>query len=865
MTQAGQFEGRGYLSDVRVLELADEQGEYTGRLLAGLGAHVIKIEPPEGNSTRKIGPFLNGEPHPDRSVYFWHYNFGKYGTTLDLPKEQDRNKFLEMARSADVFLETTPKGYLPSLGITYDSLKAVNPSLIWVRLSPFGDGGPWEEYKASDLVHLALGGVMMCCGYDKDPITGQYDTPPVAPQMFQAYQIAGQMTVIALIGALMHRKDTGRGQYLCTPIHDAVTKNTEGAIPGWIYNRSPVFRQTGRHAGAARTARTIALTKDGRHVMPFLFQITPDAFPKLFNFLNKYGAAQDLMEEKYLDRQYTANPVVLQHIIDVTHRFIEQIKFEGPWHEAQQTGQPWVPIRKPEENLTDSHWQARGTFVEVEHPELGKKFPYIRSAWFDSRDMWRAGPRAPLQGENNGSWGNGSRQLEVAGSWGKRAIQTSVLDKPFALNGIRIIDFTWLLASGGGPRFLSSLGADIIKVEWDLGRRDLRYGTFIPAGGREGRRRATGIVGPAQRPVPGQSSPNLGGNFNDINPGKRGISLNLNHPKGKDILRRLLKISDMLVEGFSPGVLRRWGFSYEDMKEIKPDIIYVQQSGMGLHGTYGEYRALGPPAASLAGLTEMSGLPDPYPPAGIGYSYLDWFGAYNIATAMITALYHKQMTGEGCHIDSSQTEIGIYLCGDSVVNFAANGKRWERYGNRSPWKLAAPAGAYRCRGDDRIHGDDRWIAVTCHTEEEWEGFCRVLGNPSWTREPQFRTLEARMARQDELDDLINKETRGRDAFDLMHELQAAGVPAGVCHSAEDSCDYDPQLQHLEWLTEVNQTEMGTWPLKEFPVKLGETPAYMGGPTNRGAACYGEDNELIYGELLGISSAEMATLREENVI
>src|SRR5205807_7894289 len=133
-------------------------------------------------------------------------------------------------------------------------------------------------------------------------------------------------------------------------------------------------------------------------------------------------------------------------------------------------------------------------------------------------------------------------------------------------------------------------------------------------------------------------SPNLSGQYNDVRAGHRSLSLNVRHPRGLEIAKRLVAISDIVAEGFSPGVLDSWGLGYAEMRRIKPDIIYVQQSGMGAQGTYGKYRITGPPAASVAGTSDMSGLPEPAPPAGWGYSYLDWFGAYNLALAMMSAL-----------------------------------------------------------------------------------------------------------------------------------------------------------------------------------------------------------------------------------
>ena len=851
----------GYLDGVRVLELADETGEYAGKLLAGLGADVVKLERPEGNATRKIGPFYGGVPHPDRSLYFWHYNFGKRGLTIDPASERER--LLGLLAGSDVFLETTPRGYLDGLGVTYEAARQANPGLVWVRITPFGDTGPWSEYKGSDLVHLALGGVMMNCGYDPDPITGSYDTPPIAPQMWHAYHVTGQLTVMAVIGALFYRHATGKGQALSTAVHEAIAKNSELDHPHWVYTREPFLRQTCRHASAAYTLRSIAQTKDGRYVMPRMDARTRNVFDGVLSLLRKYEEEDDLNDEKYQDAEYRARPEVSGHVTDLAHRLIGKCRLEQvPWEEAQALNLLWAPLRRPEENLADPHWAARNTFFDVEHPELGKSFRYTGAPWVDNAVPWRRGPRAPLLAEDvreeTGDARASAGPLTSSPRGCDSAIAASARGKPFAINNVRVLDFTWWLASGGGPRFLASQGAQVIKVEWQ-GRWDLRFSAPAPDGGRAARDAATSPIPPAIPPTAANGRVNEAGQFNDINAGKRGISLNMRHPKGKELLRRLISVCDIVAEGFSPDVMRRWGFPYEVMREINPTIIYVQQSGMGQQGTYGKFRAVGPIAQALSGISEMSGLPEPHMPAGIGYSFLDWFGAYNIGTSMLAALYRREQTGLGTYIDASQVEVGLMLSGTSILNHSANGASWRRYGNRSPWKPAAPAGAYRCAGDDR------WIAISCHTQEEWEAAARALGHPEWNEDARFGTLEARLTNQDALDALVNEATASRDRYALMEALQAAGVPAGVCQNAEDRYEADPQLKHLNWLTEVEQTTIGRWPLKEFPVKFSETPPYMGGRLDRGGPNYAEDNDFVFRDVLGLAAEEIEELRGAEII
>ena len=390
---------------------------------------------------------------------------------------------------------------------------------------------------------------------------------------------------------------------------------------------------------------------------------------------------------------------------------------------------------------------------------------------------------------------------------------------------------------------MSAFGAESIKVELKS-HPDTRLAAMAPVGGRAAREQATA-------PLPGVTDPDMGGQFNNKNPGKRGISLNVRHPKGLEIARRLVAMSDIVAEGFSPGVLDSWGLGYEALRAIKPDIIYVQQSGMGAQGTYGRFRTVGPIANAFAGLSEMSGLPEPAMPAGWGYSYLDWMGAYSFALAMLSAPlpsgpygrravdrclavrgrplhqrhHHPRLVGQRAHLDALRQPLAVQAGG-------------------APWRLSLRRGGslarHRLLHGGRMARADRGRG----TSGVGEG------------RPVRRSRRRGCAHQDALDALVGEWTKSLDAYQTMHSLQQAGVPAGVCQTAEDRCDHDPQLAALEWLTEVTGTKIGRWPLAEVPVKMSESPAYIGGRIDRGAPCYGEDNHYVYGELLGMSSQEI---------
>jgi len=852
-----------YLDGLRVLELADETGEYAGKVLVGLGADVVKVEPLAGESTRHIGPFREHSPPLENSLHFWHYNHGKSSVALDLDTASGQGHFRELALAADVLIDTRSRTYLEDRGIGFTQLRGPNPALIYARITPFGDTGPWADFKGSDLVHLALGGVMMNCGYDPDPL-GRYDTPPIAPQMWHAYHIAGEVTVIAILGALAHRLRTGAGQSLCTSIHTAVSMNTETDLPDWVYLRQPHFRQTCRHSMTSASTPALSITKDGRYILPYRTYLksaatySSTAPLQAAAVLAKYNMDEGLHQAGAA--ACSAAESKLSLLID---RLSNRLLLDADlWRDGQEHGLPWAPVRRPEENVKDPHWTARGTFARILHPQTQEHYTYVGSRWYSAEAPWKVpSERPPRLGEHTatvtGRWAKPRpRKSPVPQSpFAKPGVVPGPTGKPFALSGVLVVDLGWMLASAGAGRYLASMGADVIKVEHE-GRIDgLRFGQGgCPPGGRAERNAATQPIN-----TPPRINPNRSGAFMEVNAGKQALSLDLKSAKGKQILEDLIRRADIIVEGFSPGTMQRMGLGYDRLKQLNPGIIYAQQSGLGEYGQYGRTRAFGPTAQAFSGISDMSGLPEPYPPAGIGYSYLDWFGAYNLATAMLAALYRRATTGLGCHIDASQTEMGLFLTGTAVLNHSVNGKRWSRYGNRSPYKPAAPHGAYRTAGADN------WIAIGTFTEDQWRALATQLQRPEWLADPRFASLDARHAHEDLLDEWVNTATADHDGVDLMYRLQAAGVPAGVCQSAEDRCENDPQLRHQQWLIELPQTEMGLWPVKDFPVRMAGTPAHPGGIPGRSGPNYGEDTERVLSRVLGMTPAQIAALRAERIV
>src|SRR6516225_6264247 len=453
--------GPGMLTGLRVIEVADERAEYTGLLLAGLGAEVVKIEPPEGSVTRRIGPFLDNQPGAERSLFFWNYNRNKKSVVLDLREPPAREQMLRLLGGADVLLDASCGALNEALGLDCAALGARFPQLVTARMTPFGDDGPWRNFKSSDLIHLALGGVMMNCGYDPDP-NFEYDTPPIAPQIWHAYHIAGEQLAVGIIAALIHRERSGEGQDVAVAIHEAVAKNPELDIMHWVMRRVPLWRLTNRHAAEfPNHSPSICHTKDGRWFITH--GMGARDLKNLVPLLSKYNAQADLQppppEVDLRARQVPGTAgadEARSHMLDVVQRFVRAWTYKDmPWLEAQNAGLLWAPLRKPHENALDDHWWARKTFAEIEHPELGRSFTYPTSKWLSNKTSWQVGRRAPLLGEDTDTiLGEAARRPSVPAQ--PRRVENPRLsalhNKPFPLQGIKIFDFAWFLASAGRAR-----------------------------------------------------------------------------------------------------------------------------------------------------------------------------------------------------------------------------------------------------------------------------------------------------------------------------------------------------------------------------------------------------------------------------
>src|SRR5712675_1668719 len=388
----------GPLAGLRILELANETGQFCGKLLGDLGADVVKIEPPGGELCRDIGPFLDDIPHPERSLSFWYYNTSKRGITLNLETADGSGLLGRLAETSDVILETFRPGFLASLGLDYESLRRQNPRLIMCALTPFGQTGPWRDYLSSDLLHMAAGGEMASSGYDEADAP---NAPPIAPGGGNAWHMGCHFAYMAIMAALVHRTVAGQGQYIDASIHEACAPTTEAAIANYIYRGEVLRRQTGRHHASGPTPRTQFRAKDGNYVCALVAgRLNPKYVSELADLLDGYGMADDLKDPKYHDPAVIAANT--SHIIDgLVANFIASLPAEEVYHAAPERGFTWGAVRAPEALLDDAHLHDRGFWKQVEHPELDRSFIYPGEAAIYNGSPWRISRRAPLVGEHN--------------------------------------------------------------------------------------------------------------------------------------------------------------------------------------------------------------------------------------------------------------------------------------------------------------------------------------------------------------------------------------------------------------------------------------------------------------------------------
>jgi crotonobetainyl-CoA:carnitine CoA-transferase CaiB-like acyl-CoA transferase len=372
----------GALAGLRVLDLSDHRAQLAGRLLADMGADVIKIEPPDGDHARTIGPFVDDAPHRDRSLFFWFYNLNKRSLTLDITTPRGAELFLQLAKSADIVIESFAPGRLAEMHLGWDELRNVNPALILLSITPFGQSGPYRDFEADDTVLTALSGMLYVNGFP--------GRAPVRPLGLQAYHSASHYGAIAAMCALFARDNSGEGAWIDLSMQEATTAAVEHVAGSYFENKIAEPRRGTLHW--SRFFR-VGKCRDG-----YIMHCTLGDWTSLIEWVKSDGKAGDLVAPEYDQVLYRFQ--MAEHLFDVLDDWVKDYGRDELLERAQLLRQPYATVRKPEALFDDEQLGARGFFVEVEHPELGRSFRYPGAPYVFNGTPWRVYRRPPLVGEH---------------------------------------------------------------------------------------------------------------------------------------------------------------------------------------------------------------------------------------------------------------------------------------------------------------------------------------------------------------------------------------------------------------------------------------------------------------------------------
>jgi crotonobetainyl-CoA:carnitine CoA-transferase CaiB-like acyl-CoA transferase len=389
------------------------------------------------------------------------------------------------------------------------------------------------------------------------------------------------------------------------------------------------------------------------------------------------------------------------------------------------------------------------------------------------------------------------------------------------LKGLRILDFTWVLAGPYATRILGDFGADVIKIQ-------------------------------SKKTAKGTES-NLTGYFNHWNRNKRSITLDMGYPEAKEIFLKLVKITDVVIENFSPRVMSNWGLDYKKLKEVRSDLIMVSMTAMGQDGPWKDYVAYGPTLHALSGLTYLTSFNKDLP-MGVGFAYADFVSGLYAAFAILAALESREKTGQGQYIDLSEFEAICTLLGPTLLDISQHYEQVLPNGNRSNYLSAAPYGCYKCLGTDR------WCVIAVFNEDEWQSLCHVLGHPNWTKGEKFSTPRKRQENAEELDRLLTRWTIQHTPEKVINLLQKVGISVGVVQSAED-LSRDPQLIAREFFVNLEHPELGEIICDRSPIRFKEN-SIIGW---KAAPLLGEDNRYVFLELLGLTESQLSSHIKKGII
>ncbi len=790
------------LAGTRVLDLSEGvAGAYASKLLADLGADVVKVEPPEGDRLRRLGPFPGGKPDTERSGLFLHLNANKRGIVLALENPEDRQHFEALVRGADLLIESNRAPESEHLGLTYQALARLNPRLVVTSVTPFGRSGPYANWKTSEVVEWAMGGYMYFVG---DP-----DREPLLVPGHQAEFHAGQHAAIGSLAALHHARRTGLGQQVEVSHLESMLLAHAWLTVSWT------------HTGEVmkRTATTLMPCADGQYAA-FFAPLRSEEFFVLIERPDLIGHADYATPLLRMRNAAQLQPLLrdwaaTQKAADV-QRKAQELRIACTY--TVDVGQL----------LQEPQMKAREWFQTVEHPVAGRLtlpgFPYKLN-----QTPCAISRPAPTLGQHNDEVFAEATMPAIPAA--EPSIAGAANGASLPLAGIKVIEVTGNWAGPLAGRHLGDLGAEVVKVEYAT-RPATRAGRW-PGGFRA------------------KHHYNLSGYFNKLNRNKMDVCLDLSLPAGKEAFLKLAAWADVVIENNSARVMPNLGLGYDDLRKVNPGLIMVSMAGFGASGPYRDYVAYGANIELSSGLVSLTG----YGPGEFRNTssfYADPVAGNHGAVAIMAALEYRRRTGKGQFVDISLNEGAAGFFAEAIVDFTMNGAIREPMGARS--LDYAPQGVYPC------FGEDSWLALTVQDAAEWRALCGVIGTRRhWLRAPSLATAEGRRATHDEIDAAIGAWSRDLDHREAARRLQAAGVRAGPV-LANWEVVTDPHLHERGYLVYVDHPEAGVLPFPGFGWKLSRTPAQV----RRHSPMFGEHNREVLQGILGMTESDVADLYESGV-
>ena len=786
------------LDGVRVVDLTEHvAGPYCTMLLAGLGADVIKVEPPGGEAGRRVAPFAGDREDIEGSLRFLHLNRAKRSVVLDATVTKDRLALRDLAASADVLiLDDAAERALASWAVSLEELRATQPALAVVTLPAFASGGPWGEWLATELILCAASGSASC--------TGEAGGVPLKTGGYLSLVAQGQTAAVATLAALLDAR------------HRRIGSDVE--VAGSEANAEMLSLWTGgRHQRMTRLGRMHQVSYPWHCYRARDGWVGVQAGPSAWEDFCELIGAPELAEYASLEARSQAR----DRIDAAIHRWLGTMGKVEAYHAGQSARFGFGYVATAEDLAHSPQLEAREFFRAIEHPAApdavyaGPPFT-LAGGWRDAR--------APLLGEHTAEV---LQELSTArpGSTPNSASGASGSDPAQPLDGVRVIDLTQIWAGPRAVMTLADYGAEVIKVEsLDRVRRNPGRGGGDADGEREQHRQS------------GQEN---------LHRGKQHITLDLRSELGRQAFHELVAVSDVVIANFAAGVLPRLGASFEQLQSVNPRIIVVSMTGFGDTGPERDYVAYGVAQEQLCGIYGVTGY-EGEEPLKSGFNIGDPMNGMHAAAAVLAALLDRDRSGRGQYVDLSQFESSVPFIGEVLLDYVVNGRAGGPSGNSDPtW---APHGIYPTRGEDQ------WVALVARDDDEWLRALDVLGASELAADSRFRSLRDRVVNHRQLDADLAPYSRRWDRDELAAALQAKGIPAApVLHT--DEVWVHPQYVGSEFMQHLTHPDSGEYVYTGPMWRInGERPA-----VRVPAPLLGEHNQEVLGTLTSLSAEEIASL------